>query len=165
MKLDPKQMRPGLVILLPASAGGYDWNHELKAGKGWDADSRAIVTPLPPQDKVTGEAVGSDQMSEQNRPLTITVHTKNVCNELGELLPEIAKTLEGWSSDLELAARWHDVGKAHRAFQTGMRNANPLPILHQLLGEVGHQCPPPRHGRKHFRHELASALAASPTAD
>jgi len=149
LKLNPKQMRPGIVILLPASAGGYDWNDEFKTGKGWEADSKTIVTPLPPQQKVKGEAVGSDQLSEQNRPLTITVHTTNVCSELGELLPEITKLLEGWSSDLDRAARWHDVGKAHVAFQTGMRNANPVLDLHQLWAKSGTNARL-RHGRKHF---------------
>jgi CRISPR-associated endonuclease/helicase Cas3 len=159
LKLDPKQVRPGLTILLPVSVGGYDWNEELKTGKGWDAESKAIVISLPPERKVKEQAVGSDPLSEQNRPLTIAVHTENVYNELGELLPVIEQLLDSGSSDLKTAARWHDVGKAHAAFQTGMRTANPLLDPKQLWAKSGTNARL-RHGRKHFRHELASALAA-----
>ena len=123
----------------PAAAGGYDWDDESKTGKGWDADSKAVVTPLPLKQKMRGEAVGSDLLSEQSRPLTIAVHTQNVCEELSELLPAIKALLDHWPSILESAARWHDVGKAHDAFQTGMRTRRLVARSESTLGEVGHQ--------------------------
>jgi CRISPR-associated endonuclease/helicase Cas3 len=158
VKLDPTQVRPGLKILLPAAVGGYDWNGESNRGRGWDVDSKAIVTPLPPAKNIQEEAAGSDLLSEQIRPLTITIHTQHVCKELGELLLAIKSSVGTWSSDLEMAARWHDVGKAHDAFQAGMRNANSSLDLNQLWAKSGTTARL-RHGRKHFRHELASALA------
>jgi CRISPR-associated endonuclease/helicase Cas3 len=158
VKLDRKQLRPGLVIMLPASAGGYDWNEETKTGKGWDPENRAVIRALPPEQKVREEAAGSDPLSEQSRPLTITVHTQNVCKQLGELLTVMKGLADNWGPYLEKAACWHDLGKAHAAFQTGMRNANPALDPKQLWAKSGNNARL-RHGRKHFRHELASALA------
>ena len=31
-------MRPGLTILMPITAGGYDWDDVAKTGRGWDID-------------------------------------------------------------------------------------------------------------------------------
>ena len=60
---------------------------------------------------------------------------------------------------LEKAARWHDAGKAHPVFQASVRRANPrLPEGNQWA-KSGVSVPL-RHGRRYFRHELASALAA-----
>jgi CRISPR-associated endonuclease/helicase Cas3 len=158
-KLNPKQMRPGLVILVSASAGGYDWTEESTTGKGWDPESKATVRSFPPEQKKKEEAAGSDPLSEGSRTLTIAFHTQNVCDQLCELLTGIGNLLDSWSSDLEKAARWHDVGKAHAAFQTGMRNANRTLDPNQLWAKSG-TVARLRHGRKHFRHELASAIAA-----
>jgi CRISPR-associated endonuclease/helicase Cas3 len=69
------------------------------------------------------------------------------------------KLPDGWASHLQRAARWHDVGKAHEAFQIGMRKANPTLDSNQLWAKSGTNAPL-RHGRKHFRHELASALVS-----
>src|SRR5262249_13783726 len=69
---DPeREVRPGLTILLPTTAGGYDWHDESKTGKGWDVDSKAVVTSLPPDQKVKEEAVDSDPNSAIPVPLTI----------------------------------------------------------------------------------------------
>src|SRR5579883_3501354 len=75
VKLDWRQVRPGMTILLPTAAGGYDWDDESKRGKGWDAESKTLVTPLPPEQKVKEEAVGSDPNSAVPVPLTIAEHT------------------------------------------------------------------------------------------
>jgi CRISPR-associated endonuclease/helicase Cas3 len=159
VRLDPKRVRPGLTILLPAAAGGYHWDDESQAGRGWAPESTALVTPWPPERTVKEEAAGSDPLSEGCRPLTIAVHTRNVRDQLSELLGVVGRLLEGWAPDLEAAAWWHDVGKAHEAFQTGMRTANASLDPGQLWAKSGTRARL-RHGRKHFRHELASALAA-----
>ncbi len=158
MKLDPKQVRPGLTILLPSAIGGYDWNVEAKSGKGWDVGSEKSVAVLSHGEE-SEESTGSDPNSALvGPPLTIAQHTPNVCRELAALLSTLALD-DGWRTLLMKAARWHDVGKAHWAFQQGMRNANPTLAadLHWAKSGVKTRL---RHGRKHFRHELASALAA-----
>ena len=158
IKLDPKQVRPGLTILLPSVIGGYDWNVETKSGKGWDPGSEKSVA-VPAHGAQSEESAGSDPNSALAGPaLTIAQHTPNVCRELAALLVTLDLD-DGWRMHLMKAAQWHDLGKAHWAFQHGMRNANPSLAADQLWAKSGVRrrlC----HGRKHFRHELASALAA-----
>ncbi len=151
VKLDPKQLRPGLVIMLHTAAGGYSEH------LGWDAGSKAVVTPHPPAAGESEEAAGSDPNSVTSKALTITQHTANVCRELDEVLKTIS--LPEWTTHLTKAARWHDAGKAHDAFQHGMRTANPDLTADQLWAKSGKNTKL-THRRKHFRHELASALAA-----
>lgn len=153
---DPKrEIHPGMTILLPVAAGGY--SEEL----GWEPTSRQAVVPLPPeQDAHAPEATSSDITSESPAALTIAVHTQHVCDELETLLTALNSTplLDEWADPLRLAARWHDIGKAHQAFQDGMRSANPELPTDELWAKSGNSRPL-KHGRKHFRHELASALA------
>jgi CRISPR-associated endonuclease/helicase Cas3 len=159
MKLDPKMVRPGLVILLPDWAGGYDWDDATQSGKGWDPGNPKHVTPLP-ADFGPEEAAGGDPNSARGGPpLTIRQHTANVCRELDGLLRSLGQLIPGWHEHLTKAARWHDVGKAHEAFQQGIRTANPQLAADQLWAKSGTRGSL-RHGRKHFRHELASALVA-----
>ena len=154
-KVDPKRLRPGLVILLPADGGGYS---EL----GWEPSSAKRVEPcLPatPVEEVAEEAIGSDPASAIPATLTISEHTQHVCAEVAGLLKTIAGLPDDWPALLIKAARWHDVGKGHAEFQTAMRKANPLLDAEQLWAKSGKKAPL-RYGRPHFRHELASALAA-----
>jgi CRISPR-associated endonuclease/helicase Cas3 len=158
-QLDPKRTRPGLTILLPAEVGGYDWNEESRSGKGWDPESTEGVTPLDGA-SIPEEGAASDPNSSRGGPpLTIGCHTENVCRELDALLEGVRGLISVWEDHLKKSARWHDVGKAHDAFQQGMRAANPSLNATQLWAKSGTKAPL-RHGRKHFRHELASALAA-----
>ena len=150
-KLDAKQLRPGLVILLHASSGGY--SEQL----GWDLGSKASVTPHPPRNGEAEEAADSDPNSAMPVPLTIAQHTENVFREMNALLKLI--DLPDWSERLLMSARWHDVGKAHLAFQQGMRRANPALAPDQHWAKSGNRGKL-SYPRRHFRHELASSLAA-----
>jgi CRISPR-associated endonuclease/helicase Cas3 len=151
-ELKPAQIRPGLVILLPAAAGGYDPN------LGWDVEAPSAVVPLPPPDEEP-EGAGDDWLST-GPVFTIAEHTDHVCNELEALLNALP-TLDGeWSSVLKLASRWHDAGKAHCAFQKGMLTANAALSSDKLWAKSGVKTRLRYGDRKYFRHELASALAA-----
>jgi CRISPR-associated endonuclease/helicase Cas3 len=134
-------------------AGGY-------SALGWDRDSTTPVEPRSPvgDEKRPAEATDSDPESTRvlPEPLTITQHTVNVCEMVEEVLKAIA--LPEFADRLRTAARWHDVGKAHGAFQTGMRNANRALSGAELWAKSG-KTGKLNYGRKHFRHELASALA------
>jgi CRISPR-associated endonuclease/helicase Cas3 len=157
---DPEhEVRPGLTILLPTTVGGYDWNEDLKTGKGWDPDSKALVTPHPSPKKVKEEGTASDPNSSIPVALTIPVHTQNVCDELSALLKTIDYLPDGWPSHLARSARWHDAGKAHFAFQEGMRKANAALTADHLWAKSGTNGKL-TYARTYFRHELASALVA-----
>ena len=159
VKLDGN-LRPGMTLLLRAREGGYD--PEL----GFHAESRKPVTPLPPIAAPASESYNDDGRSDMAIPVPLPDHLAHVaraaralCDELGEAEPAVIQ-----------AARWHDVGKSHPAFQA-MLLANPAsrmspdqlwaksdfgahPVYATCEGE------PLRFiERRHFRHELASMLA------
>jgi len=155
LKVDPKGLRPGLTVLLSATAGGY-------STLGWDPSSTEPVASgfrADDTEKASQEAIGSDPSSASPIALAITEHTEHVCSELCELLKPIAALPDAWPSLLIRAARWHDVGKGHAEFQIAMRKANPLLDTNQLWAKSGTNARL-RHGRRYLRHELASALAA-----
>src|SRR5262249_45282052 len=56
VRVDPRQVRPGLTILLPAAAGGYS---EL----GWDAGSPGAVEPVPAPETELEEGASGDPNS------------------------------------------------------------------------------------------------------
>lgn len=152
-----REVRPGLVILLPCSAGGYS------DVVGWDADSKTRVAAVPettPVPVTLGQATRSDPLSTGTlRPWSVAAHTNHVVAELEDLLAGLASLVPAWAGDLRKAARWHDAGKGHDAFQAGMHNANTnldSATKWAKSGATGRL----KHGRPHFRHELASALAA-----
>jgi CRISPR-associated endonuclease/helicase Cas3 len=70
-------------------------------------------------------------------------------------LPQLSE----WTGWLRAAAVWHDAGKAHWAFQEGMRNSNPQLTSDTMWAKSGGSGVL-RHGRRYFRHELVSALLA-----
>lgn len=150
-----RDLRPGLTVLLPVTALGYSQKY------GWDPTSTEPVTPLPLEQTQRPPAIRSDELSAIKVALTIAEHTQHVCEELDVLLTSLGATpfITEWSDRLRQAARWHDVGKAHKAFQTGMRKANPELASDKLWAKSG-KSGRLKHGRRHFRHELASALAA-----
>jgi CRISPR-associated endonuclease/helicase Cas3 len=148
---DPdREVRPGLAILLPNSAGGYSI-------LGWDSDSKTAVTPVP--EPTLAEEGTSDDPLSAGPAFTIAEHTEHVCAELERLLAELAGLLPEWETELRTAARWHDAGKVHEAFQAGMHSANRNLDPGKLWAKSG-GTGRLRHGRKHFRHELVSALVA-----
>jgi CRISPR-associated endonuclease/helicase Cas3 len=150
-KVDPKHIRPGLTILLPAEAGGY-------SVLGWDGSATNPVEPVPAAQDIFEEGTASDPESS-GPPLTIAEHTTNVCRELELALKVLDELIEEWSASLTKAARWHDAGKAHDVFQASLRRANPSLLRDKLWAKSGVSIRL-RHERKYFRHELASALAA-----
>ena len=153
-----RDVRPGVEILLPTSAGGYS------AELGWDSESKAKVEPCAPVKMERPEAVASDINSLGSVPLTISQHTRNVCGELAAILMSAAADSSRpvpapWSTHLAKAARWHDVGKAHSVFAEAMQTLNGAPPADQHWAKSG-KGGRLRYRRKYFRHELASALAA-----
>jgi CRISPR-associated endonuclease/helicase Cas3 len=139
------------MILLPTGAGGY-------STLGWDSSSSIAVSLVPVKALEPPEGTGDDRNS-RGPALTIADHTQHVCDQVAELLNKIGGLPAGWPAHLLKAARWHDAGKSHRAFQRGMRTANPALDPTKLWAKSGVNGRL-RHGRRYFRHELASALAA-----
>ncbi len=164
------KLLPGRVICVASACGGY------RLDQGFDPESRARVPEVPvpdvPPEEAAVEATDDQQDSEQlsfNPWKTIACHTKEVAEHAREIARELGldETLEKL---LELAALWHDWGKAHPAFQGSIRGNATIARLSRLdLAKAPENCWPKKHlyqyldeqsneTRPAFRHELASAL-------
>lgn len=152
------EIRSGQVLLLKPENGGYSDQ------QGWtsDASDKPTLFPLEitvPRDAMDDELFGC-------HPVELAQHLTDVVSAAEELLSHFDFASDLPREAIEHAARWHDVGKAHPAFQAAMRDAAQVrdtaaELFWAKSGERGR----PRYRmpdgteRRGFRHELASALA------
>ena len=94
-------------------------------------------------------------------PVTLSDHSRHVEYEAGVILNALSKeiTEPEIREAVSLAALYHDVGKAHCAFQEMLRNGCEEKLDKETLWAKS-----PGNGKfdgdwRHFRHELGSALA------
>lgn len=164
VKAGPEAVRPGQVLVLAAAEGGYDLE------VGWNPRSKAAVDPLEPdlpsEVAPSVEATGADANTfSPGRWVSLRRHLEDVERAVSVILDELDP--RGLSPQHRQAAiysgRFHDWGKAHTVFQETLQNSAKGA---ELLG--ADETKPwaksggsgrPKHSRKHFRHELASALA------
>ena len=148
---------PGVVLMVHSSAGGYE------ADMGFDPSIGAPVEPVEkpseePVPEAMDESSDADPDSEPGIFVGLTDHLGHVAGETVSLCNELAVQTDR-SEPIVHAARWHDLGKAHEAFQARMTTDDPQmnPRPQGLLAKA------PKYdrgeGRPYFRHELASALA------
>jgi CRISPR-associated endonuclease/helicase Cas3 len=181
-KVSAEELRPGMTVLMDSRTGGYTTK------RGWDNDSIEDVPEVnldeveqqPPQD-MGGDAYSEDagnaivltheevekRKSKEERPpryaQTLRAHSTEARQKMTEILDALGDPqLEPYREDLLVAVLHHDWGKAHEVFQDTMRRG-----LQGVLDESLYPNEPLaktikkniKHRRKHFRHELASALA------
>jgi len=164
-RVAPARLAPGMVVLVASHAGGYD------PVRGWSPSSRTPVAVV--QAGVSGDesaldrsaaTAGDDDLSGASGWKTIATHgaeTSASARQLGEALglPDDVVDL------LALAGTWHDLGKAHGAFQSAIRDearasrfGSPGPA--DLAKAPNDAWVAPRlRTPPGFRHELASGLA------
>lgn len=170
VRVNADAVYPGQAYMLHISAGGY------LPDTGWDPKAKAPVAPVASLDEAAPSQGNEDDAdSEVDRWQSISEHTDEVCEQLKTILDALRINE---AEPLRLAARWHDRGKAHPAFFAKLTpEALATPEAQQVLSRVGEQIAkaPPRYWRprlapnavwdpndgrrRHFRHELASALA------
>lgn len=107
------EVRPGQTILLAAADGGYDPRRGFVSG---NPESVAMATAM---DGAESEGYGSDALSHIGHRVPLSEHLTDVAAAMAELGQSLEHPPEERSL-LETAARWHDVGKAHEAFQRGI---------------------------------------------
>ena len=150
-KADTAKIAPGQVYLVHADAGGYSKE------RGWDAKCIERVEPVA-LDKgrpaATPDATDEDAPSQIGVWQTIANHTDEVCKELDAIVAALPLA-DGDADALRKAARWHDWGKTHEVFVSALpdESHDPSQAWAKAAGKWK------RYGRRHFRHELASALA------
>ena len=152
-KAKADKVAPGQVFLVHADAGGYS------AEKGFDPNNKTPVKPLEKKGGADGQreepdSTDNDALSQIGFWQTIGEHTQEVFKEI-ETFHAVLDSKE--IQALELAARWHDAGKAHGVFQAALPEGVPDP--QKIWAKASEQSKWKRYERPHFRHELASALA------
>ncbi|QOJ00743.1 MAG: CRISPR-associated endonuclease Cas3'' [Phycisphaeraceae bacterium] len=148
---DPASIVPGGVYLVHVGAGGYS------AERGWSGDSDDTPsldgTPSHTESKPP-EGYDDDRATWLGVWQTLSGHSDAVVGQVDELVRALGIS-GGLGVVLREAARWHDLGKAHGEFQKALNKGL------ADAGEVWAKSPgsSKRYERRHFRHELASALA------
>lgn len=156
---EANRARPGAIYLLDHRLGGY--NHEL----GWTGGLAKLTkqhdwtTPLPlAATSKTPDANGLDPLTHTGTPLSLKDHTQDVVDELQSILASLNLNPSEQQA-LNTAAEWHDAGKSLEEFQTMLRLSAGENAPLGLLAKSGHGGGRMPAHRRHFRHELASALA------
>lgn len=151
----PARLVPGMVVMLPLNAGGY--SQDL----GWTADKSDSPKPLilshAPQDGDEKEIL-SYSCAEF---VTLRVHSSDVAQEVRQLQASLNTADVPWPQ-IERAARWHDLGKVHPVWQKMITSSLAPNDVRHTGGPWAKSDGSPGTTlieRRHFRHELASALA------
>jgi len=153
----PGQLRPGQTLVLRAAEGGYG------PETGWDKNGKHPVPPVAVPLTARAEGVGDDHQAFRGYWLALADHANDLAQEVSAILAALSGlNLPGEvCRGLEVAARWHDAGKAHPVFQETLLGGLPPEERTLRGGTVWAKSATRgrRHSRRHFRHELASALA------
>lgn len=165
-QLNRGDVRPGMRIVLPAEDGAYDT--EL----GWTGAPGAAVEEVVPPDlpeaasDALDEAVGDDPTtSTPGRWIALRQHLEETDEAAVALVH--ALTLSGFTQAqrdaVVVAARLHDLGKAHPCFQEALLELADDEERSSLADGVpwaksGSSRRLRHRKRRHFRHELVTAL-------
>ena len=163
-KLEAKDVYPGQTLLVAADTGGYDLE------RGWMPLSKETVgtleSPAPTPEEQADASESDEHLSELAGSLithwqTIAIHGAQVGKEAGTLANTLCPAL---APLFDLAGRWHDLGKAHDAFQNSIAHAE-RPNRRDIAKAPQSAWPKDKlysmgrgDRRKGFRHELVSTL-------
>ena len=155
-RVQSRDIYPGMTLMLDAAQGGYS------PDTGWDPSNRNPVELVTITATSVEDGHSSDPWSTCLRtPVILSDHCRHVESAVRAALNGLSSWSIGRSirDALELAALYHDAGKAHPAFQRMMMGLSE--------GEEPPEDQPPlaksvssrKNERRHFRHEFGSALA------
>lgn len=147
---------PGLAVVVDVSVGGYDGDI------GFTRDKTDVPVPL----EVIGDAPDSDAADQLTYGaadyITLQMHAEDTASEMRLLLDRLKTQVASIDENVLVdAARWHDTGKVHPAFQTMLTANLPADDPRRNGGPWAKSDGKfrARNPRRFFRHELASALA------
>ena len=154
-RVSAQDIYPGMTLLLDAAQGGY--STEL----GWNADGSSPV-PGVDSEPEPADGQGTDPASTGRKVwVTLQDHCRNVAAETERIVRPLATLLpdEEVTKAIATAALYHDAGKAHPCFQQMLRESLPTGIDPPENGLYAKGRGNGRNERRHFRHELGSAIA------
>ena len=161
IRTNGERIRPGMFILLKPETGGYEPN------LGWTGSPFKKGKRVEPIDLIddisSNESNESDLHTYTGEWKTITDHCREVSDYVNSICERIGMD-DGIRGSLKLAGLWHDVGKAHDAFQNVLLEKPDDGELYAKSKKYSSKTYFVMHNgeekeRRHFRHELASALA------
>ncbi len=145
--------------MLAAADGGYDTK------LGWSSGVKTPVRPFTPTEPHAPDSLDSDERTHTGRWMSLADHLARAKDQATELLAAVGAIDARDDTDraVVVAAALHDIGKAHPAFQEMLRAAvdpeKEPAEFDTTLWAKSEKRKGPRNKRRHFRHELASALA------
>jgi CRISPR-associated endonuclease/helicase Cas3 len=154
---------PGQLFWIPQDQGGYSLETGWDPKGTWPRDAN-LEPPAGPEATTEEPEYDSDLLSLFGWR-SIAQHTDDVVAELIAMTDKFKLDAIPWEV-LHLAVRWHDWGKAHPIFQDAIKEETEKdgkrPVNWAGRRDIAKAAPRAfwgRYSRKHFRHELASALA------
>ena len=164
-RLSQSRARPGEVLVVNAEDGGYD------PMIGFDPAARGPVPRCPSLNPVAEPADGADEgyaadPASVRRPkwISLDCHSEDTRDEAEKLLTALRPALpDGAGQTAVIAARLHDVGKAHQTWQDALCGLAPEQQKADIAdgrpwAKSAEQKPLRFDGGVKFRHELASLL-------
>jgi CRISPR-associated endonuclease/helicase Cas3 len=152
-----ERLFPGLAVVVDVSVGGYDDDTGFTRDKKDKPQSLERTGPPPDHDESDSLSYGAADY------VTMQMHAEDTALEMTTLLGALGVLTADFADDGVLvdAARWHDTGKVHAAFQTMLTANLPADDQHRNGGPWAKSDGKfrARNPRRYFRHELASALA------
>ncbi len=149
------EIYPGMTLMLDAKDGWYS------PETGWTPSSKDAVEPVPDNDTESEDGQGSDPTNTRlKRWITLSRHSRNVEREAGAILDSLSASIPDTDvcEAVKLAALYHDAGKAHPAFQKMLRSGLEDAPTDDVQLAKGKGSGKYEDTRRHFRHELGSAL-------
>lgn len=145
-RLSSTGVRPGMVVMLPASAGGY------RPDLGWTGLAEHRVTDLGPPGPGLGSLNSEHRSNIPQGWVKLKTHLKDAEEQAVKLLREVGLSEQALSEAVRQAAAAHDIGKAHPKWQGALPPAKPGQIWAKFQAKN-------IAFRPNMRHEAASALA------
>lgn len=145
-----RKIRPGMTLLARSRDGGY--SPEI----GFDGTAKPPVPVAADIAKSHNRRdYADDWRSQQPRSVALADHLTHVAAHASRLCDAVGEATH--ATEVVRAGRWHDLGKLHAVFQQSMYRCRLPADPAQPLAKS--DCAGPmRHGRRFFRHELASML-------
>lgn len=159
IKVNDKDIRPGMILLLRAEDGGYDVNIGFQKG------IKGAVPSVEADGNTEKESYESDSLSRLGSWVPLEEHLDNVRGEAEKLCLALEESPER-AQPVIIASHRHDTGKGHPANQSMLTHDQVPPKDDQLWaksprrpGRAKFMVPGEGESRRYFRHELASMLS------